>query len=152
MNRKAPIAVGIAAGSVLVASIGFGLWWVIPANTYDGCMLQETKRQPEAVAGAAQKFCAKRYKKEVRIPASEIEWIWEAAAGTPTAAIVLKNSGQYVVTRGLFKFSAKSCTGAAAPEWGAVMTGYFDKEIAIIQTGVISPICVTMEELWGNYK
>jgi hypothetical protein len=152
MDRTARNALAITAGVVIVASIAFGSWRLSPANNYDGCMVQETKGQPEAVANVARKLCAKRYKKEVRIPAPEIDWIWEAATGTPTAAIILKNSGQYVVTRGMFKFSAKSCTGAATPEWGAVMTGYFDKEIAIIQTGVISPICVTMEELWGNYK
>jgi hypothetical protein len=142
----------VAIGVVFVGRTIFG------ATSYQECMVREMRGLPQIMYGNVDKLCSQRFEKEIEIfQRDQTEWSYNFFV----VSIKPSATSEYIMTRGTFRFSSKSCKDSAPGDFAVERTvaadadGIFSLPLVPTQQEYekfSTPACMQTVKLWGKYK
>ena len=151
-------AVLLACLVVLAIGLPIAIWWAWRDNSYEACMLSEMKGQSQSMYSMVDKLCSPRFKREVPILITEIEYEWGHSPLGASAEIRIKKSGEYNVTRTTVRFAPKPCNEVKKEDWSGFKDALFQENVAIVpldpeETALpMGQSCMNSDGFFGTYK
>jgi hypothetical protein len=147
---RAVYLVCLAAVGFILSPAAHGGWFSY--DSYEDCMLGRMKGQNSMMYAAADKACKKQFGVEFDVYRSGVKWEYHTSGIDRHEILITEAPDEYEITSAEVSFSAKSCEGLTAADFGKPVILRFVSGKARLPFDMKDMQCAQLLSVKGKYK